>query len=83
MLKAGFVWSGKLGSGIVIARLEDGSFSAPSCIASGGVGVGFQIGADISEVRLPSLTRRGLTRWETVCDCAQFARGGTRVCQGG
>ncbi|GAA5990239.1 hypothetical protein JCM10908_005889 [Rhodotorula pacifica] len=49
VLKAGFVWSGKAGSGIVIARLPDGSWSAPSCIATGGVGFGLQIGADLSE----------------------------------
>lgn len=49
VLKAGFVWSGKAGSGIVIARLPDGSWSAPSCIATGGVGFGLQIGADFSE----------------------------------
>ena len=49
MLKAGFVWSGKAGSGIVIARLDDGTWSAPSCIATGGVGFGLQIGADLSE----------------------------------
>lgn len=49
VLKAGFVWSGKAGSGVVIARLPDGTWSAPSCIATGGVGFGFQVGADISE----------------------------------
>jgi len=49
ILKVGFVWSGKAGSGIVIARLEDGSWSAPSCIATGGVGFGLQVGADFSE----------------------------------
>lgn len=53
VLKAGFIWSGKMGTGVVIARnMEDGSWSAPSCIGTGGVGVGFQIGADISEVRV-------------------------------
>lgn len=35
VLKAGFVWSGKAGSGVVIARLPDGSWSAPSLIATG------------------------------------------------
>ncbi|GFZ50533.1 LAS seventeen-binding protein 4 [Saitozyma sp. JCM 24511] len=50
ILKAGFVFSGKAGSGIVIARLPDGSWSAPSCIATAGVGWGLQIGADITEV---------------------------------
>lgn len=49
VIKAGFVWSGKAGSGVVIARLPDGSWSAPSCIATGGVGFGIQIGADLSE----------------------------------
>jgi len=49
IVKVGFVWSGKAGSGIVIARLADGSWSAPSCIATGGVGFGLQIGADLSE----------------------------------
>ena len=52
VLKAGFVWSGKAGSGVVIARLDDGTWSAPSCIATGGVGFGLQIGADLSEVRV-------------------------------
>lgn len=49
VVKAGFVWSGKAGSGVVTARLPDGSWSAPSCIMTGGVGFGFQIGADITE----------------------------------
>ncbi|KAI0632397.1 DUF500-domain-containing protein [Trametes polyzona] len=49
VVKAGFVFSGKAGSGIVIARLPDGSWSAPSCIATGGVGWGLQIGADITD----------------------------------
>jgi len=49
VLKAGFVFSGKAGSGLVIARLPDGSWSAPSCIATGGLGWGLQVGADITD----------------------------------
>lgn len=49
VIKAGFVFSGKAGSGLVISRLPDGSWSAPSCIATGGVGWGLQIGADITD----------------------------------
>jgi len=49
VVKAGFVWSGRVGSGILIARLDDGSWSAPSCIGLAGGGFGFQIGADLSE----------------------------------
>ncbi|TXT08833.1 hypothetical protein VHUM_02961 [Vanrija humicola] len=50
ILKAGFVFSGKAGSGLVVARLPDGSWSAPSCIATAGLGWGLQIGADLTEV---------------------------------
>lgn len=49
VFKAGFVWSGKAGSGVVVARLPDGSWSAPSCVVTAGVGFGFQIGADFTE----------------------------------
>ncbi|KAF9562602.1 DUF500-domain-containing protein [Agrocybe pediades] len=49
VVKAGFVFSGKAGSGLVIARLPDGSWSAPSCIGTAGVGWGLQIGADITD----------------------------------
>jgi lipid-binding SYLF domain-containing protein len=49
VVKAGFVFSGKAGSGLVISRLPDGSWSAPSCIATGGVGWGLQVGADITD----------------------------------
>ncbi|KAL7815847.1 hypothetical protein V8C26DRAFT_107408 [Trichoderma gracile] len=46
-LRAGFQVSGATGSGILIARLEDGSWSPPSGIQLHSVGGGFQIGLDI------------------------------------
>ncbi|KAG5331195.1 hypothetical protein C0989_008331, partial [Termitomyces sp. Mn162] len=46
-LKAGFVFSGMAGPGIVVARLPDGPWPAPFCIATSGLGWGLQIGADI------------------------------------
>ncbi|KAJ9113903.1 hypothetical protein QFC19_000097 [Naganishia cerealis] len=49
VIKAGFMFSGKAGSGLVVARLPDGSWSAPSCIATAGIGWGLQVGADITE----------------------------------
>jgi len=49
VLKAGFVGSGRLGSGIVIARLADGSWSAPSAIALAGGGFGGQIGFELTD----------------------------------
>ncbi len=46
--KAGFVVSGRGGTGIVIARTEKG-WSGPSAIGTGGIGVGFQAGVQVSE----------------------------------
>jgi len=49
VIKAGFVFSGKAGSGLVISRLPTGEWSAPSCIGTAGVGWGLQIGADLTD----------------------------------
>jgi lipid-binding SYLF domain-containing protein len=46
--KAGFIGSLRGGSGVVVARTENG-WSGPSAIGTGGLGVGFQAGAEISE----------------------------------
>lgn len=47
--KAGFLGSVRLGSGILVARLPDGSWSAPSAIASVGGGFGGQIGVELTD----------------------------------
>lgn len=47
--KAGFVISGRGGKGIVIARTDKG-WSGPSAIGTGGMGFGFQAGAQVSEI---------------------------------
>lgn len=49
VLKAGFLFSGRAGSGVIVARLPDGSWSAPSAIVTAGAGVGGQIGAEITD----------------------------------
>jgi len=46
--KAGFVVSGRGGTGVVLARTKTG-WSAPSAIGTGGLGVGFQAGVQVSE----------------------------------
>ena len=46
--KAGFVVSGRGGTGVVVARTEKG-WSGPSAIGTGGIGVGFQAGVQVSE----------------------------------
>ncbi|KAL1985969.1 hypothetical protein VTN96DRAFT_7104 [Rasamsonia emersonii] len=49
VLKAGFLGSGRFGSGVVVARLPDGSWSAPSAIATAGAGFGGQIGFELTD----------------------------------
>src|SRR6266436_2839561 len=47
--KAGFIISGRGGTGIVVARIEKG-WSGPLAIGTGGIGFGFQVGAQVSEL---------------------------------
>jgi len=48
VIKAGFIFSGRGGQGVVIARTPQG-WSGPIGITTGGAGFGFQIGAQVSE----------------------------------
>ena len=49
VIKAGFLGSARFGSGLVIARLPDGSWSAPTAIATAGGGFGGQIGIELTD----------------------------------
>ncbi|KAL9128045.1 MAG: hypothetical protein Q9175_007612, partial [Cornicularia normoerica] len=49
VLKAGFLSSGRFGSGMIIARLSDGTWSAPSAIAVDEGGFGGQIGFELTD----------------------------------
>uniref|UniRef100_K3WXY4 Ysc84 actin-binding domain-containing protein n=1 Tax=Globisporangium ultimum (strain ATCC 200006 / CBS 805.95 / DAOM BR144) TaxID=431595 RepID=K3WXY4_GLOUD len=50
IVKAGFMIVGKIGTGLVLSKLEDGTWSAPSAIGTIGLAGGFQIGGEIVEV---------------------------------
>ncbi|KAK4516270.1 uncharacterized protein ATC70_011240 [Mucor velutinosus] len=60
VLKAGFLFSGRAGSGLVVARLPDGSWSAPSAIITGGMGAGGQIGAELTDFVLVLNTKEAV-----------------------
>ncbi|GAM89880.1 hypothetical protein ANO11243_079200 [Dothideomycetidae sp. 11243] len=49
VFKAGFLGSARFGSGVVVARLSDGSWSAPSAIGTVGGGFGGQIGFELTD----------------------------------
>jgi SH3 domain-containing YSC84-like protein 1 len=46
--KAGFIGSARGGTGVVVARTDKG-WSGPSAIGTGGLGVGFQAGVEVTE----------------------------------
>ncbi|KAI9806563.1 MAG: hypothetical protein M1833_003750 [Piccolia ochrophora] len=49
VFKAGFLGSARGGSGVVVARLADGTWSAPSAVATIGGGFGGQIGFELTD----------------------------------
>ncbi|XP_065192784.1 SH3 domain-containing YSC84-like protein 1 [Sycon ciliatum] len=49
VVKAGFLVTARAGSGLVVAKLADGTWSAPSAIATAGIGGGFELGAEITD----------------------------------
>ena len=52
--KAGFMVTGRMGTGLVIAKLGDDSWSAPSAIATFGLGWGAQVGEQVTNYVLVS-----------------------------
>jgi lipid-binding SYLF domain-containing protein len=48
VVKAGFIFSGKAGDGVVVARTKHG-WSGPSFVGTGGAGWGLQIGAEVTD----------------------------------
>ncbi|KAI8144000.1 hypothetical protein BJV82DRAFT_92214 [Fennellomyces sp. T-0311] len=60
VLKAGFLFSGRAGSGLVVARLPDNTWSSPSAIATAGIGAGGQIGAELTDFVLVLNTKEAV-----------------------
>lgn len=60
VFKLGFLVTARGGSGIVIARLPGGGWSAPSAIGIAGLGGGFEIGVEVSDLVIILNTRRSV-----------------------
>ncbi|XP_013879783.1 SH3 domain-containing YSC84-like protein 1 [Austrofundulus limnaeus] len=60
VIRAGFVVTARGGSGIVIARLHDRRWSAPSAIGIAGLGGGFDIGVEVSDLVIILNQRRAI-----------------------
>ncbi|CAH7669078.1 hypothetical protein BY996DRAFT_4592463 [Phakopsora pachyrhizi] len=63
VFKAGFLMSFRGGTGLVIARLPTGQWSAPSAIGTGGMGFGGQAGAEVTEFVLVLNTQSSLRQF--------------------
>ncbi|CAI5731139.1 unnamed protein product [Hyaloperonospora brassicae] len=72
VIKMGFVFTGRMGTGLVAARLADGRWSAPSAIATAGVGWGAQIGGEITDFVIILNTQRAV---EAFCASGQVNLG--------
>lgn len=60
ILKGGFFVGGEGGSGVLLAKAEDGRWSYPSFVGMGSASFGLQVGAQASELMLIVLTGEGL-----------------------
>jgi lipid-binding SYLF domain-containing protein len=60
MVKLGFVLGGHHGSGVIVVRQADGSWSNPSFIKLSGASVGWQAGAQSTDIILVFKTRKGV-----------------------
>ncbi|XP_058215764.1 uncharacterized protein LOC131326872 [Rhododendron vialii] len=70
--KAGMVVAYKLGSGLVVARRSDGSWSAPSAIVSVGLGWGAQVGGEMMDFIIVLHDSRAV---KTFCSRMHFSIG--------
>ncbi len=62
LIKGGFIVGGSGGNGVLVAReAVDGPWRGPAFYTVGGVSFGLQIGAEVSEVIMLAMTRRGMT----------------------
>lgn len=60
MLKAGFIFGGRRGEGLISVKQADGTWSNPSFITLTGGSIGFQAGVSSSDVVLVFRTQRGV-----------------------
>ncbi|XP_051131116.1 uncharacterized protein LOC127251457 [Andrographis paniculata] len=70
--KAGVLLAYKLGTGLVIARRSDGSWSAPSAILSVGLGWGAQVGGELMDF---IIVMRDAKAVKTFCSRMHFSLG--------
>ncbi len=65
LLKASFIIGGKGGNGVVLTRLDDGTWSAPAFVEFAGPSIGLQLGAASSQAIFVAMTDRARDRFKS------------------
>lgn len=73
VLKVGAGWSCSFGSGVIVSRAEDGSWSAPCAVAAYGLGWGLQVGGELTDLILVLHSEDAL---KAFCSNVRLALGG-------
>ena len=60
VVRAGFIFGGSGGRGVLVARDEDGEWSPPVFYTMGSGSVGLQVGAQVSEIVLLVMSQKGI-----------------------
>lgn len=73
VIKGGFMFAPRLGSGLIVARLSDGRWSAPCAIATVGLSWGFLAGVGVTDYMILLRTPEAV---EAFCGDSQLTLGG-------
>ena len=79
IVKAGFMFTGRYGTGLVVAKLPDGRWSAPSAVMITGLGWGLQIGAEVTDVMLILSTDQAVNTFKSRAQVSVGAELGVSV----
>jgi lipid-binding SYLF domain-containing protein len=79
IIKVGFMFTGRYGTGLIVAKLPDGRWSAPSAIMITGLGWGLQVGAEITEGMLILSTDQAVNTFKSKAQVALGAELGVSV----
>lgn len=79
IFKVGFMFTGRYGTGIVLAKLPDGKWSAPSALMLTGLGWGLQVGAEVTEVMLILSTDQAVNTFKSKAQVSVGAELGVSV----
>ncbi|KAJ5267041.1 hypothetical protein N7478_009849 [Penicillium angulare] len=63
MTRWGFLGCARFGSGVIVIRLPDGSWSAPSAVGLGGVGIGALLGIELTDFVYVLSTEEAVTKF--------------------